>query len=91
MSEEKVHVIISHVRKDGRSFLEIKYVPGERLIEIDELAQILTGGLGIAIRAAGKGDKFSEHEIMKAVVEHLTDEFVNPDSFKDIGINEDYM
>jgi hypothetical protein len=91
MSEDKVHVIVSHVRKDGRSFLEIKYVPNERHIEIDELAHILTGGLGIAIRAAGRGNKVSEHELMKAVVEHLTNEFVDPDSFKDLGVNEDYV
>ena len=88
---EKAHVIISHERKDDKSFFEIKYLPDERRIPIEELAHILTGGIALVIRAAGNGDGVSEHELMKSVVEHLTDEFVNPDSFRDIGVDKDYL
>ena len=88
---EKAHVIISHERKDGRSFFEIKYVPNERHIPIEELAHILTGGVCLVIRASGQGDSISEHELMKTVVEHLTNEFVSTDSFNDVRINKDKL
>jgi hypothetical protein len=88
---EKAHVIISHERNDGRSFFEIKYVPNERHIPIEELAHILTGGVCLVIRAAGQGESISEHELMKTVVEHLTNEFVSTDSYNDIKVDKDRM
>jgi hypothetical protein len=88
---EKAHVVISHERKDGRSFFEIKYVPNERRIPIEELAHILTGGVGVVIRAAGQGDSVTEHELMKTVVEHLTNEFVSTDSFNDVRVDKDML
>ena len=88
---EKANVVISHEMKEGRSLFEVRFLPDERRISIQECAHILVGGLGVIIRASSQGDSITEHELMKQVVEHLTKEFISPDSFKDAMLNKDIL
>jgi hypothetical protein len=42
--------------------------------------------LSMVIRMAGESGHRTEGEIFRHVMDHLTNEFVNPDSFKDLEI-----
>ena len=88
---EKVHVVISHEVKNGRSFYELKLLPDERKISTQECASILVGGLGTIIRASSQGGSITEHELMRQVIDHLTNEFVSTDSFSDAMLNKDAL
>jgi hypothetical protein len=46
----------------------------------------MTGALGMVIRMSGEHGHKTEGEVFREVINHLTDEFVNPDSFKDLDI-----
>jgi len=84
-------VIEYEVREDGRMYLDLKsLVPktkNDKHVKYPELLSVMTGALGMVIRMSGEHGHKTEGEVFRDVINHLTDEFVNPDSFKDLDIN----
>lgn len=76
-------VIEYEVREDGRMYLDLK---SDKNVKYPVLLSVMTGALGIAIRMSGEHGHKTEGEVFRDVINHLTDDFVNPDSFKDLDI-----
>lgn len=78
-------ILIGYEVKDGRMYFELATKNGKH-IPHHELLSVVTGALGMVIRMSGEGGHKTEGEIFRDVMNHLTNEFVNPDSFKDLEI-----
>lgn len=78
-------ILIEYERRDGRLYLDLKTKNGEH-VPHPELLSVITGALGMVIRMSGESGHRTEGEIFRHVMDHLTNEFVNPDSFKDLEI-----
>ena len=76
-------VIEYEVREDGRMYLDLK---SNKNVKYPVLLSVMVGALGMAIRMSGEHGHKTEGEVFREVINHLTDEFVNPDSFKDLDI-----
>lgn len=76
-------VIEYEVREDGRMYLDLK---SNKNVKYPVLLSVMTGALGMVIRMSGEHGHKTEGEVFRDVINHLTDEFVNPDSFKDLDI-----
>ena len=76
-------VIEYEVREDGRMYLDLK---SDKTVKYPVLLSVMTGALGMVIRMSGEHGHKTEGEVFRDVINHLTDEFVNPDSFKDLDI-----
>lgn len=88
MNLDKTHVVVSHEMIDGRSSIEIKFVPNERILSVRETAHILVGAISLLIRSCTKeGSTISETKLMAEVIEHLNQEFISIDSFEDLKID----
>jgi len=78
-------ILIEYEIRDDRMYFDLKTKNGEH-IPHHELLSVITGALGMVIRMAGEGGHRTEGEIFRGVMDHLTNEFVNPDSFKDLEV-----
>jgi hypothetical protein len=78
-------ILIEYEKRDGRLYLDLKTKNGEHTPH-HEVLTVITGALSMAIRVAGESGHRTEGEIFRHVMDHLTNEFVNPDSFKDLEI-----
>ena len=78
-------ILIEYEKRDGRMYLDLGTKNGEH-IPHHELLSVITGALGMVIRMAGEKGYRTEGEIFREVMNHLTNEFVNPDSFKDLEV-----
>ena len=78
-------ILIEYEIRDDRMYFDLKTKNGEH-IPHHELLSVITGALGMAIRMAGEKGHRKEGEIFREVMNHLTNEFVNPDSFKDLEV-----
>ena len=82
---EKSIVIKYEHREDGRMYINIYSGHGKH-IEYEEWLSVMVGALSMTIRMVGEKGYKTEGEVFQNVMEHLTSEFVNPDSFKDLEI-----
>lgn len=80
-------ILIEYERRDERLYLDLKTKNGEH-VPHHELLTVITGALGMVIRMSGEAGHRTEGEIFRQVMNHLTNEFVNPDSFKDLEIKQ---
>ena len=78
-------ILIEYEIRDDRMYFDLKTKNGEH-IPHHELLSVITGALGMVIRMAGEGGHRTEDEIFRGVMYHLTNEYVNPDSFKDLEV-----
>lgn len=76
MNEITVSVTIKF--KDNRSHVELYTPTSQERLTIEEMGMVLAGGLSLAIRSAGNQGVYMKH-----VMDYLTSEFINPDSFSD--------
>ena len=72
------------VRDDGRMYLDL--ASSKSKIEYEEMLSVTVGALSMMIRIAGEKGYKTEGEVFESVINHLHNEFVNPDSFKDLEI-----
>jgi hypothetical protein len=81
--EDKMFVGVSVTVKDGRYYFDIMADKG---LYMEDIRSILVGGVALSIR----GEKTPELQAkaMKDVISHLESEFINPDSFDDLYVNE---
>ena len=77
-------IIGYEVREDGRMYLDLKSNKG--LTNYSELVSVTVGELSMMIRMAGEKGHKTEGEVFESVINHLHNEFINPDSFKDLKI-----
>jgi len=77
-------IIGYEVREDGRMYLDLKSNKG--MTDYSELLTVTVAALSMMIRMAGEKGNKTEGEVFESVINHLHNEFVNPDSFKDLEI-----
>jgi len=77
-------IIGYEVREDGRMYLDLKSIKG--MTDYSELLTVTVAALSMMIRMAGEKGHKTEGEVFESVINHLHNEFVNPDSFKDLEI-----
>lgn len=82
---EKSIIIGYEVREDGRMYLDLK-TKNDNPTKHSEFLSVIVGALGMVIRMTGEHGHKTEGEVFRDVINHLTDEFVNSDSFKDLEI-----
>jgi hypothetical protein len=76
---------INYEKRDGRMFLDLETMDGQP-IDYTEMLNILIGALSMAIRMSGEQGSEMEGKIFRSVIETLEDEFIDPDSYKDLEI-----
>ncbi len=72
------------VRDDGRMYLDLS--SSKSKIEYEEMLSVTVGALSMMIRIAGEKGHNTEGEVFESVINHLHNEFINSDSFKDLKI-----
>ena len=72
------------VRDDGRMYLDL--ASSKSKIEYEEMLSVTVGALSMMIRIAGEKGHKTEGEVFESVINHLHNEFINSDSFKDLKI-----
>jgi hypothetical protein len=72
------------VRDDGRMYLDLS--SSKSKIEYEEMLSVTVGALSMMIRIAGEKGHKTEGEVFESVINHLHNEFINSDSFKDLKI-----
>jgi len=77
-------IIGYEVREDGRMYLDLKSNKG--MTDYSELLTVTVAALSMMIRMAGEKGHKTEGEVFESVINYLHNEFVNPDSFKDLEI-----
>ena len=82
--EDKMFVGVSVTIKDGRFFFDIMADKG---LSLEDIRSILVGGVALSIRSEKTPEL--QAKVMRSVVDHLESEFINPDSFSDLGLNDD--
>ena len=75
---EELNVTVTVKLMDGRSHIFLTTPSNQRQLSVEEIGKILAGGLALAIRGSDNEGKF-----MGEIMDYLTKEFVNVDSFKD--------
>jgi hypothetical protein len=84
MASEKLAVIVTVTLGDnGRSIVEIGFLPNQRKLSIKEYCHILAGGISLLIKSSSQGDGEEDYKIMKDVIDQLHDDFISNDSYKD--------
>jgi hypothetical protein len=93
MSENKVHVIVSHdVIDDNRSTIEVKFLDGEPKISLSESAKILAGGISLIVKLVNQHEtEKKDYELMKEIIDYLQNEFVSLESFSDAYADPEYI
>lgn len=76
--ENKFEVCVKLEVKDGRAHFRLVVPPSQEL-SLEEVGQVLAGGLALAIKAAEDEPKY-----MKEIMEYLQNEFVDPYSFSEV-------
>ena len=82
--EDKMFVGVSVTIKDGRYFFDIMADKG---LYMEDIRSILVGGVALSIRSEKTPELQSK--AMRHVISHLESEFINPDSFNDLDVNDD--
>jgi hypothetical protein len=81
--EDKMFVGVSVTIKDGRFFFDIMADKG---LSLEVIRSILVGGVALSIRSEKTPEL--QAKVMRSVVNHLESEFINPDSFNDLDVND---
>ena len=74
---------VSVTIKDGRFFFDIMADKG---LSLEVIRSILVGGVALSIRSEKTPEL--QAKVMRSVVNHLESEFINPDSFNDLDVND---
>jgi hypothetical protein len=80
---DKMFVGVSVTIKDGRFFFDIMADKG---LSLEDIRSILVGGVALSIRSEKTPEL--QAKVMRSVVNHLESEFINPDSFNDLDVND---
>jgi hypothetical protein len=80
---DKMFVGVSVTIKDGRFFFDIMADKG---LSLEDIRSILVGGVALSIRSEKTPEL--QAKVMRSVVDHLESEFINPDSFNDLDVND---
>ena len=92
MSSEKLGVVVSVTLGDnGRSIVEIGYMPNQRKLTIKETCHILAGGISLLIKSSSQGNGVEDYKIMKDVIDQLHDDFISNDSYADAELNKNIL
>jgi hypothetical protein len=75
-----------------KSNLQIVYEGEDKILTSEQTISMLTGGITLLLNGIGKGviktkSGKKDYEILKGVIDHLTSEFVNVESFNDLFVN----
>lgn len=83
-------IVVNLKFEDNRAIYNIGFPSSKQKLTLQETTHILTGAVAMLIRGVTKEkDGISEGELMREVVEHLSSEFVNPDSFSDAEVKRE--
>ena len=92
MDSERLGVLVSVTLGDnGRSIVEIGFLPNQRKLSIKESCHILAGGISLLIKSSSQGDGVEDYKIMKDVIDQLHDDFISNDSYSDAEFNRDVL
>ena len=80
---DKMFVGVSVTIKDGRFFFDVMADKG---LSLEDIRSILVGGVALSIRSEKTPEL--QAKVMRSVVDHLESEFINPDSFNDLDVND---
>jgi hypothetical protein len=80
---DKMFVGVSVTIKDGRFFFDIMANKG---LSMEDIRSILVGGVSLSIRSEKTPEL--QAKVMRSVIDHLESEFINPDSFNDLDVND---
>jgi hypothetical protein len=81
----KFKIIVEVEDVDNRYYFDIQQPESQRgHLSLEGIRAILAGALALTIR----GDE-NESKAMTEVIDYLNSEFINPDSFSDVLIDED--
>ena len=75
---------VSVTVKDGRYFFDIMADKG---LYMEDIRSILVGGVAMSIRSEKTPEL--QAKAMRLVIDYLESEFINPDSFNDLDVNDD--
>jgi len=75
---EELIVTVGVKVMDGRTYFSLTTPSNQKKLSVEEIGKILAGGLSLAIRCSDNEGKF-----MGEIMDYLTKEFVNADSFND--------
>lgn len=82
VKKAEVHVKFE-IKEDERSHINLNVYSEKEKIDIDSVTKILASGLALAIRGSE-----NEGKLMREIMDYLNDEFINPDSFKDLKVQK---
>jgi hypothetical protein len=82
--DDKFFVGVSVTVKDGRYNFDIMVDKG---LYMEDIRSILVGGVAMSIRSEKTPEL--QAKVMRDVISHLESEFINPDSFNDLDVNDD--
>jgi hypothetical protein len=92
MTSEKLGVVVTVTLGDnGRSIVEIGYLPNQRKLTIKEICHILAGGISLLIKSSSQGNGVEDYKIMKDVIDQLHDDFISNDSYADAEFNKNIL
>lgn len=92
MASEKLGVLVTVTLGDnGRSIVEIGYLPNQRKLTIKETCHILAGGISLLIKSSSQGNGVEDYKIMKDVIDQLHDDFISNDSYSDAEFNKNIL
>jgi hypothetical protein len=80
---DKMFVGVSVTIKDGRFFFDIMADKG---LSLEDIRSILVGGVALSIRSEKTPEL--QAKVMRSVIDHLESEFIDPDSFNDLDVND---
>ena len=90
MDSERLEVLVTVTLGDnGRSIVEIGFLPNQRKLSIKETCHILAGGISLLIKSSSQGDGVEDYKIMKDVIDQLHDDFISNDSYSNAEFNRD--
>lgn len=92
MDSEKLGVVVTVTLGDnGRSIVEIGFLPNQQKLSIKESCHILAGGISLLIKLSSHGDGVEDYKIMKDVIDQLHDDFISNDSYSDAELKNSIL
>lgn len=88
MMSEKISIIVSVSKNNGRNVVEVGFPKNQELLDVKDTSHILAGAISLLIKSSSKGDKIKDYELITEIIEHLNMEFINIDSYSDLYVNK---
>jgi hypothetical protein len=83
MSRLSLTVTLEPKQETGLMGLFITYPEEQPKLYLSEMAHIFAGGISLCVKLCKDEGIIKDYELMKNIIDHLNNEFVSLDSFKD--------